>query len=571
MTHPARRRRSRLALLLVLSAGACAPAATGVSAPAVVAPPTESPGGVAGGLSEAGLRGRLAAFAHDSMLGRAAGTPGNYRATEYLAREAARLGLRPAGENGTFFQAVPLERIVVDSASVLSVRGAPLRVGSDFLPVTPTGHGLPFGQRVEADALPVVYGGRLGETLLAPEQAAGKLVVFAAPAGGAPTGFQFWQHLNPLRYPAAAAVAIATLDLTPEPVRDALSEPRMQMVGQGPTGAPPVLLVTAAAAARLLGASPDRLRPGAVGPTVRARAGSRAVATEAPARNVVAMLPGRDPGLRGQMVALGAHSDHVGTLPAVDHDSVWAHNRVVRRTGAEAEDRAPTPAERARIQALRDSLAAIRPSPRDSVFNGADDDASGSIGLLAIAEALASSPPRRSVLFVWHTAEELGLWGSEHFTDHPTVPRDSIVAQLNLDMIGRGGAKDLAEGGPAYLQLVGSRRLSTELGDLVEAVNTRGGYGFRFDYGNDQPGHPAQIYCRSDHASYARFGIPVTFFTTGLHPDYHQVTDEVDEIDFDRYRRVAGLVLDVTRAVADLDHRVRVDQPVPDPAQPCRQ
>ena len=137
------------------------------------------------------------------------------------------------------------------------------------------------------------------------------------------------------------------------------------------------------------------------------------------------------------------------------------------------------------------------------------------------------------MLFVWHTGEEKGLLGSRYFTDHPTVPRDSIVAQINIDMVGRGGAYGSATpGAERYLQLVGSRRLSTELGDLVETVNKTRATPFTFDYTFDANGHPDNIYCRSDHSNYARYGIPVVFFTTGLHGDYHQVTDEPQYIDY---------------------------------------
>jgi Zn-dependent M28 family amino/carboxypeptidase len=204
------------------------------------------------------------------------------------------------------------------------------------------------------------------------------------------------------------------------------------------------------------------------------------------------------------------------------------------------------------------------------------------VSVLEIAEAFQKSPvrPRRSLIFVWHTGEELGLFGSEYFTDHPTVPRDSIVAQLNMDMVGRGAASDVVgltkdgqviHGSPNYLQLVGSRRLSTELGDLVERVNTQGHHGFVFDYSMDANGHPMNIYCRSDHYEYARYGIPITFFTTGGHSDYHQVTDEPEYIDYDHMARVANLVEDVAVHVANLDHRVVVDQPKPDPRGSCRQ
>jgi Zn-dependent M28 family amino/carboxypeptidase len=202
--------------------------------------------------------------------------------------------------------------------------------------------------------------------------------------------------------------------------------------------------------------------------------------------------------------------------------------------------------------------------------------------VLEIAENLASAKvkPKRSILFVWHTGEEAGLYGSEYFTDNPTVPRDSIVAQLNMDMVGRGNAWDVTgeskegaalHGGPDYLQLVGSRRLSKELGDIVEQVNKGGRYNFTFDYAMDANGHPMNIYCRSDHYEYARYGIPITFFTTGGHSDYHQVTDEPEYIDYARMARVANLVTDIGLRVANLDHRVVVDQPKPDPKGVCQQ
>jgi hypothetical protein len=285
------------------------------------------------------------------------------------------------------------------------------------------------------------------------------------------------------------------------------------------------------------------------------------------------VIRGGDPALRGQYVALGAHNDHVGLGRPLDHDSVWAFNHVVRPEGAESPQREPTTAEAGRIRALRDSLRALRPPQLDSIFNGADDDGSGSVTLLEVAEALARAPakPRRSVLFVWHTAEESGLYGSAYFTEHPTVPRDSIVAQLNMDMVGRGAAGDIAGGGPGYMQIIGSRRLSTELGDLVESVNVRGRHGLTFDYAFDANGHPQNYYCRSDHYMYARFGIPIVFFSSGSHQDYHQLTDEAQYIDYDKMARFARYLLDLTRTLADLDHRPVVDQPKPDPNGQCRQ
>jgi hypothetical protein len=138
-------------------------------------------------------------------------------------------------------------------------------------------------------------------------------------------------------------------------------------------------------------------------------------------------------------------------------------------------------------------------------------------------------------------------------------------------MISRGGAGEEPKGGASYIQVIGSRRLSSELGDLVEAVNREGKHGFAFDYTFDADGHPDNFYCRSDHAMYARYGIPIAFFSTGDHQDYPQVTDEVQYLDFGKYAAVTRFIADLANRVAGLDHRLVVAQPKPDPEAPCRQ
>jgi hypothetical protein len=302
-----------------------------------------------------------------------------------------------------------------------------------------------------------------------------------------------------------------------------------------------------------------------------------------PARNVVAVLPGSDPRLRNQYVAIGAHSDHVGLeRRAFDHDSILVFNRIVRPGGAEDQDKFGTPEQFAQINAELAELRKTSTTRPDSIFNGADDDGSGSVAVQEIAEYLASlkTKPKRSTLFVWHAGEERGLWGSAYYTEHPTVPRDSIVAQLNMDMVGRGSATDQTgmtadgkelRGGPDYLQLVGSRRLSTELGDLVESVNTGKKHNFSFDYAMDANGHPMNIYCRSDHYEYAKWGVPVTFFTTGGHSAYHQLTDEPQYIDYPHMQRVTRLVADIAAEVGNRASRPLVDGKKMDPRGSCKQ
>jgi hypothetical protein len=334
---------------------------------------------------------------------------------------------------------------------------------------------------------------------------------------------------------------------------------------------PRLIILPSATVPKLFAKPLDQLRPGDTGGVIQGEVTFDE--GDVGATNVVAVLEGSDPALRGEYVALGAHNDAIGIVPAVDHDSLRAYNTVMRPRGANDAPGEPDAEQAARIRALVDSMRKLRPARLDSIVNGADDDGSGSMGLLEIAEAESkrSTRPKRSLLFVWHTGEESGLQGSRWFTDNPTVPRDSIVAQINIDMIARGGPQDEATRDPAYIQVIGSRRLSTELGDLAEAVNREGKFGFTFDYSYDADGHPDNFYCRSDHYMYARYGIPIAFFSTGGHRDYHQVTDEIEYLDFDKYARVTRFVGAVAERVANLDHRPMVDKPKPDPEAPCHQ
>ncbi len=277
-----------------------------------------------------------------------------------------------------------------------------------------------------------------------------------------------------------------------------------------------------------------------------------------PARNVIGVLRGSDSLLRNTYVVISAHNDHVGVARRpVDHDSLRVTNfaAAMRKRGASS-----SAAQLWATHAL-DSLRALRAPRQDSIFNGADDDGSGTVALLEIAEELAAMPvkPKRSILFISHTAEEEGLYGSGWFTDHPTVPRDSLVADLDMDMIGRGSPEDVVNGGPAYLELIGTRRLSTELGDVAEQVDATEAKPFTFNYAFDKPGDKEQYYCRADHYSYARFGIPSINFSRGDHPDYHEVTDEPQYIDYDDMARVTVFVRDLAVALATLDHRVKID------------
>ena len=562
--------------LLVACSGHSASPKTGphpAGEAAAGATPAEPP------ISAADLRRRLYTFSDDSMLGREAGTLGNVKGTNYIAAEAAKLGLRPAGDSGTFFQTVPLVLHRPDPASRLVANGAPLVMGTDYV-VLPSFGGL-FGSSLDASNIQAVYAGRLGDSAehLSSALTQGKIVIFDAPRGpdGRPSG-QLRGRGALEQYANAAAVAIAVLDYVPPAMARRLAQPQTEVQGAelgGASGKPLGLLISQRAATRMLGAPFNSMQVGSTGQTVTGMVRMVDTPTPYPARNVVAIYPGSDPAVAGEYVAIGAHNDHLGIDDhASDHDS--ARTALIERwqiRGLDPEGPQPTPTQIATMRINMDSLRRLHKPRRDSIFNGADDDGSGSVSVLEIAQDFVRSPdkPRRSILFVWHTGEEKGLLGSQYFTDNPTIPRDSIDAQLNMDMVGRGGAADIKGGGPAYLELVGSRRLSTELGDIVESVNKTEPAPFTFDYQFDANGHPENIYCRSDHYEYARYGIPIVFFTTGLHEDYHQITDEAQYIDYDHMARVDKLVYDIAMKVADLDHRVVVDKPKPDPHGQCRQ
>jgi hypothetical protein len=548
---------------LVLCAGACA-GSPSAETPAPKASTTAA-------ITPADLRVREYIFADDSMQGRRAGTLGNQRGNAYIAAELRRLGLKPAGDDGTYFQQVPLISYAIDPTR------ATLRAGSQRL--TPFRDYYPYQSEFDIPSRSIrgaslLYIGTLADSASLPPREAlqGKVVVFRSQATGHSLGAP---DLSPGgRLGLIAGIAVTNIDELLSSADQYLRTPHLvvhdaRALPPGITQ-PRMLFLPTPTVSRLFGKPLDALRPGDIAPALEGEVNFER--TDLGATNVVAILEGADPALRGAFVALGAHNDAIGIVDPVDHDSLRAYNSVMRPRGANDPEGTPTTEQWVRVRGLLDSLRRVHPARQDSIVNGADDDGSGSMALLEIAEKMATEPrPRRSVIFVWHTGEESGLQGSRWFTDHPTVPRDSIVSQINIDMIARGGPTDEAKGGPGYLQVIGSRRLSSELGDLVEAVNHEGKHGFTFDYSYDADGHPDNFYCRSDHYNYARYGIPIAFLSTGGHRDYHQVTDEPEYLDFPKFARVTSFVADLTDRLANLDHRPEVDKPKPDPEAPCKQ
>ncbi|MEP6991076.1 MAG: M28 family peptidase [bacterium] len=481
-----------------------------------------------GEIAPAELQRDLFAFADDSMRGRETGTEDANRAARFLARRMERLGLEPAGDS-LYLQRVPLQRESFTASSRVAVEegghSVPLTIGADLVPLLNLGAGVPPTRR-SADA-GIVFAG-YGVALTRPKRddlagldLEGKVVVVV---NGAPAGVDsatrasmesqtaISQRLAQI-LPQRPAAVIVLLSGAGEELFASVLPQLAHAVAARRTGPdipdterplPLILLGVPRAGSPLLPAGwPADDRP-------QVLTGRRFVANvnlqQVPftAYNVVAVIPGSDPTLRSTYVAFGAHYDHIGVVNAVHGDSI---------------------------------------------ANGADDDGSGTVALLAIARNLqqAAVKPKRSTLFVWHVGEEKGLLGSAYFTNHPTVPIDSIVAQLNADMIGRNAPSLLYTVGPRTAPNGQSRRL----GAIVDSVNAREALPFAINREWDSATHPEHIYERSDHFNYARKGVPIVFFTTGMHPEYHQPGDEPARIDYEKLARVARLMRDVGVAVGN--------------------
>ena len=546
------------------------------------------------------LKTRLYIFADDSMQGRAFGREGNMKGTNYIARELKRLGIKPMGDNGTYFQNLPVTVRRFSEKSTMSVNGVPLKWNRDFVATAGRGGAPPRA----IGTAQVIFGGVAGDSVrtITPEQAAGKIVLlypapqqlpsFAPPParGGAPgaAGRQGGAGAPPnaasqnptVKFANAAAIATIDLQTLTLSQRAFLNNPAAQQdPATPPANAPapvlPTLRVTTDAATIMLGANVAQTPPGTLGGTASVNLDFVQEARPDYARNVVAVIEGSDPKLKSEYVAIGAHNDHVGfNANPTDHDSAYAaqHAALIKSMVGQEKIRTLTPAEAAELRmALNlDSLRRVRPVRMDSINNGADDDGSGSMAVLEIAEAISKMAvkPKRSILFVWHTGEEAGLRGSAYFTQHPTVPKESIITQINVDMIGRGRAEDIPGGGPDYLGVVGANMLSPDLGAAVESVNKKLAKPLKLDYRFDQDvtatlgGAYNSIYTRSDHYNYAKLGIPIAFFFTGLHADYHRNTDEPQYIDYPHYTRITNYLKDLTVDLANNPKRPAVTKPI---------
>lgn len=511
-------------------ASACASASGGGgAAPAGATSATEAPAptsitSTSTTISPNELRRDLYAFADDSMRGREAGTPDAVRAATFIVNRLQQLNLEPAGDSG-YYQRVPMDVQRILPATRFTVNRAgtasSLALGADLLPLTELGPGAYGALDATGD---VVFGGygidddALNRHDLRGLDVKGKVLVLihGAPAGAdsaARAKYDGQAYLSVLLqtvlplHPAAVVVLMTpeTRSLFEEAGPSILHAVSLHTGAPEPTAQmrafPMILLGLATPGSPFLPSGwPANDSPAALGATFTGHVALDR--HEVNGYNVVAVSRGVDRQMRESYVAFGAHLDHIGIQSGM------------------------TP---------------------DSIANGADDDGSGSMSLLAIARASRDIRHGRSLLFVWHTGEEKGLLGSTWFTDHPTVPIDSIVAQLNADMIGRNAPDELYIVGPG----AAPNGQSKVLGAILDSVNASEAQPFRFNRMYDTLNDPERIYYRSDHYNYARKGIPIIFFTTGLHADYHKVSDSPDKISYVKMALVDRLMMDVGLTVAN--------------------
>jgi hypothetical protein len=518
-------------------------AAATLAAVLLTAAPHATPSGALGPVdlvSRARLERHVRAVAADDLRGRDPLSPGFRAAARYVASALRGIGLTPLGDAGDYLQTVRIRRTrIAADGSTVRVAGETFRHGRDAIATVPgaatgrvvyVGHGWripsrgidPYEGLDVRGALLLVLPitppgvtfeelGALGEETgwFGPEVCARQLGASGILRVGGTGEIDRWARSQG-EQPPRERLSVDAIDARDPPLPDVvLGERALDRLLEGERE-------SGASLRRRLGTR-DPGAPFELDPSRRVSLSIHASIEVEPTWNVVAALQGGDPARRDEYVAIGAHLDHIGV-------------RTDAGTG-------------------------------DAINNGADDNGSGVAALLEIARAAAAAPrPPRSLLFVWHTGEEAGGWGARYLTAFPPVPLDRIVAYLNMDMIGRShaGSGNAALSGPDELYIVGPGRVSPDLGRTIARVNAEY-LGLALNPRYDAPGDPERMYERSDHFHYAKRGIPVAFFFSGLHDDYHRPSDEADRIDYEKLEKVARTVLAVAWRLASDPGRPRFD------------
>jgi len=462
-------------------------------------------------ISPEDIRRRIGIIADDSMRGRDTPSPELDKVAAYIGREYRRLGLKPGGDSGTFIQRYAIDRVEIrgdSSAAFVHAAGndATFAYGTDFQFVDNS-----FDTGDYAGELVLLSGPLTGAIAVDTAALAGKMLILATrPRNRAELQRAIAWKPQGIVFVGTAPDSIWRRNLE----RGSRPQPRDPLRPVGP----PVFL-----AIRAISLQPVVSRLGGDlsaaqsatsfsvqslgGAQLHVHARMRTVERKL-APNVVGILPGSDPVLKNEYVVFSAHMDHIGVAGP-------------RGSGA------------------------CRAQGADSICNGADDDGSGTVAVVEIAEALARLTPRpkRSIIFLNVSGEEKGLWGSAYFSDHPAVPINTIVADLNIDMIGRNWKDTIVAIGKEHSDLGATLN---RIGAAHPELNMRP---------IDDIWPEENFYFRSDHYNFARKGVPILFFFSGTHPDYHQVGDSPDKIDAEKESRVARLIFYLGVEVANAAER----------------
>ncbi len=542
-------RRNCFALLLTLTLGFSAIAQTVRITPAERA--------MADSITSDQLSSYLYFVASDAMEGRDTPSRGLDITAEFLKMHLKRWGFKPAGDNGTFFQKMELTVESIDAVNnVLQVENKSFNLNTDFYRLRGNGSASALmvfagnGWVVKSKNIDSYKGvdvrGRI--VVLMGSGSANTNTLTSVPANVTEAdlaGTKGTDWSDPMTYATNNGAAGVIVIASPETQSSWSSLRRFLSRGSTfptklsppqaePVSKLPVALVSDAVAEAIFAGAPAGKSspiPFTIDKTISMTTMGR---TESKwTQNVVAVWEGSDPILKNEMVAVGAHYDHVGINQNAPGD--------------------------------------------DKIWNGADDDGSGTVAVLAIAEALAKSKvrPKRSILLVWHAGEEKGLWGAKYFNKFPTVDIKNVIAQLNIDMIGRSldpknvikcdspGKRcneNLTKAREIYV--IGSEMMSSTMGAITKGTNSAY-LKLDYNYKYDDPKDEERFFFRSDHFHYAMNGIPIAFWFDGVHEDYHQPSDHADKIDYAKMEKVARTIFLTMWELSDLKDRPKVDKKLP--------
>ena len=475
-------------------------------------------------ITASSLSARLHFIASPELEGRETTFRGQKVAARYIASEFQRIGLKPIGDSGSYFQKFEVEATKISDKAKIVVTNkggsTTYQFRSDFLALS----GLE--QEIAGEVVFIGHIDNKVDTTLTKGRIV--LALLGRKDDARDTSVSAMRRIGFIRqFPGSLATLVIADDSGNASVErlnarfgPTIERGAMQVVSRDartPRGFAFPILVSPRLADAILsptGRSVAQMRDAAVqstgyepqaigGTTVTLdlRSSRELKTTE----NVIGLLEGSDPKLKEEVVVFTAHYDHVG----------------VGANGA--------------------------------IYYGADDDGSGTVGVIELAQAFAANPvrPKRSLIFITVVGEEKGLWGSDWYVRHPVVPLEKTIANLNTDMIGRVDKKYAELKNSNYVYVIGSDKISTQLDSVMKVANKES-VNLHLDYTYNDDKDPNQFYRRSDHYNFAKNGVPVVFFFTGEHEDYHRSTDTVEKILFDRMERIVRLIYATGWKLADM-------------------